>query len=257
MNNMPCRVIEDLLPLYVDKACSEESCLLVEQHLVSCDYCRKQLEEMKGTVVIPPVAEEEQRVQDERAIQLLAKAWHKTKWFAWVKGLVAAGVIFASVILGYIWLSEWKLVEIPSTSFEVSELYQLSDGTISYRLKATDGYEVRSLKFTVDDEGDAYVVGHRAVISNKIDVNLEIGRSANSIHQFNPNMQTVFSFNSKRELIPQPKITKLYYGTKESNFLIWQEGMELPKASAELEEYWHNHNARIDEQLNIEIENNK
>lgn len=260
MTDMPCSVIKDLLPLYVDKACSEESILLVEQHLASCSHCKEQLEGMRGGVLSPSAVQEPEKQceqeQEERVIQSLAKAWHRTKWFAWIKGLVAATIVFVGVVFLYIWLTEWKLVEIPATSFEASELYQLSDGTITYRLKAIDGYEVRSITLTGDEEGNAYVIGHRPFISERRDVNFEIGRMANSIHQFNPNTQFVFDLNNKHELKPQPKIKALYYGTKENNFLIWKEGMSLPGASTELEEYWDRYNARVDASLN-EQSNNK
>ena len=42
-----CNVIEDLLPLYVDEAASEDSRQLVEEHLKGCPSCRKMLEEIK------------------------------------------------------------------------------------------------------------------------------------------------------------------------------------------------------------------
>lgn len=38
---MDCHVIQDLLPLYVDSCCSEESARLVEDHLTVCPQCRR------------------------------------------------------------------------------------------------------------------------------------------------------------------------------------------------------------------------
>ncbi|BDF33816.1 hypothetical protein CE91St62_18820 [Lachnospiraceae bacterium] len=37
-----CNIIQDLLPLYLDDACSKESRELVEEHLAQCAICRKQ-----------------------------------------------------------------------------------------------------------------------------------------------------------------------------------------------------------------------
>ena len=51
MKMMKCEVIQDLLALYADDCCSEESKKLVEEHLRSCPECRKVLEEMKTPVV--------------------------------------------------------------------------------------------------------------------------------------------------------------------------------------------------------------
>lgn len=43
-----CNTIYDLLPLYVKGLCSEESCIIVDEHLEGCSNCRKKLEIMKS-----------------------------------------------------------------------------------------------------------------------------------------------------------------------------------------------------------------
>lgn len=44
---MNCKIIKDLLPLYVDECCSEESGQLVKEHLNTCADCRKAFEYMR------------------------------------------------------------------------------------------------------------------------------------------------------------------------------------------------------------------
>lgn len=44
---MDCNVIRDLLPLYLDDCCSEESTRLVRQHLDACPCCKKTADAMK------------------------------------------------------------------------------------------------------------------------------------------------------------------------------------------------------------------
>ena len=46
---MDCNVIMDLLPLYVDEYCSEESARLVAEHLEACESCRKIYDQMRET----------------------------------------------------------------------------------------------------------------------------------------------------------------------------------------------------------------
>ena len=41
--NIPCDTIRDLLPLYHDEVCSQESRKLVEEHLAGCESCRAEL----------------------------------------------------------------------------------------------------------------------------------------------------------------------------------------------------------------------
>ena len=44
---MNCNVIQDLLPLFVDRCCSEESAQLVKSHTARCVSCKKTLEAME------------------------------------------------------------------------------------------------------------------------------------------------------------------------------------------------------------------
>ena len=46
-----CEIIQDLLALYHDKVCSEESTQAVEQHLTSCEKCREMSEQLKNTTL--------------------------------------------------------------------------------------------------------------------------------------------------------------------------------------------------------------
>ncbi len=48
-----CDVIEDLLPLYAEGLTSDDTGLLVEEHLKTCTDCKKQLESMKNPKEIP------------------------------------------------------------------------------------------------------------------------------------------------------------------------------------------------------------
>lgn len=48
-----CKIIEDLLPLYHDGVCSEESREMVDEHLAQCEDCRKSLELIDGELLSP------------------------------------------------------------------------------------------------------------------------------------------------------------------------------------------------------------
>ena len=41
MNKIPCKIIEDLLPMYIDQVCSNETKEIIENHLKQCDKCAK------------------------------------------------------------------------------------------------------------------------------------------------------------------------------------------------------------------------
>lgn len=44
---MNCNVIKDLIPLYIDGCCSEESEKIINEHIENCGSCKKLYEEMK------------------------------------------------------------------------------------------------------------------------------------------------------------------------------------------------------------------
>ena len=47
--NYPCGIIKDLLPLYIDDVCNEESKQAIYNHLLECEKCRNYYEAMKST----------------------------------------------------------------------------------------------------------------------------------------------------------------------------------------------------------------
>src|SRR5699024_4093869 len=58
--NVPCGLIQDLLPLYYDEVCSQESRSLVEEHLAECPACRQRLADL--SVPLPTPEKEEETV---------------------------------------------------------------------------------------------------------------------------------------------------------------------------------------------------
>ena len=50
---LSCKVINDLLPLYYDDVCSEETKMIVEEHLKECEGCRNVVEKMKVEFYAP------------------------------------------------------------------------------------------------------------------------------------------------------------------------------------------------------------
>ncbi len=50
MNKIPCEIIQDLLPLYVDNVCNEKSRIYIEEHLSTCKKCSNYLASLKGDI---------------------------------------------------------------------------------------------------------------------------------------------------------------------------------------------------------------
>ena len=53
MERINCNVTRDLLPLYIDDVVSQDSRILVKEHLESCEACRNEAEKMNEALKIP------------------------------------------------------------------------------------------------------------------------------------------------------------------------------------------------------------
>ena len=59
---IPCNVIQDLLPLYADDACSEESRRMVQEHLEECGECGRMLERLQSQEIESNLKNEKENV---------------------------------------------------------------------------------------------------------------------------------------------------------------------------------------------------
>ena len=96
MSKKSCELIKDLLPLYVDDVCSEESRKMVTEHLASCGNCRDELNKMKTELNITEKADKD------------IKAFRKIKRRLFI-GKIIAALIGAFIIfqVGAVWVINW------------------------------------------------------------------------------------------------------------------------------------------------------
>lgn len=60
---MDCNIVKDLIPLYIDGCCSDESKQLVEKHTKNCESCKALLTEMQTPAEIVTLPEAPLRMQ--------------------------------------------------------------------------------------------------------------------------------------------------------------------------------------------------
>ena len=84
MNNQTCEIIQDLLPLYCDGVCSEESRQLIQSHVRGCARCREELRLMSLPVNL------EENTVEVNAVEAASRVWKKNTWKAFRRGLGAA-----------------------------------------------------------------------------------------------------------------------------------------------------------------------
>lgn len=91
--NYPCGIIKDLLPLYIDDVCNEESRTAVEIHLSECENCRNcyaSMESSEGFIMKNIDNSEDMKMADS-----LKKAKGKI-----LKRVIIASVMSALVVIG-------------------------------------------------------------------------------------------------------------------------------------------------------------
>lgn len=101
MDHISCRIIEDMLPLYVDGVCSEESKNAVESHISTCEECCKKLEQMKHSL---PKSEIQNNIDDGAMLQKLSATW-KSKTKINIKSSVFC-IIFYVLAIGTLFLTQ-------------------------------------------------------------------------------------------------------------------------------------------------------
>lgn len=67
MEKIPCSIVKDLLPLYIDQILSTETVKFVEAHLQTCENCKREYEALTQELVMPSIP----KVQEENKKTLL------------------------------------------------------------------------------------------------------------------------------------------------------------------------------------------
>ena len=99
---MNCEIVRDLLPLYEDGLCSEESRGAVEEHLKTCEACRKLLPEGPAEAGQEPAAEESSAAE-RGVLQGISREWKRQKRRSWRRGILLGFALLARpLLMGYL-----------------------------------------------------------------------------------------------------------------------------------------------------------
>ena len=101
-----CKVIEDLLPLYHDGVCSEESKEFVERHLCDCQSCRESLETLNADFEDALSAQEQ--TEEMKALKTIGSVFKRKKRNA---VLIGIGITFAVLIFLFAAYNIWWYIQ--------------------------------------------------------------------------------------------------------------------------------------------------
>lgn len=122
--NISCKIAEDLLPLYLDDSCSEDSRTALEEHLNGCPSCRAKRDRMQSKVMddihiqssAPKLADYAKKVRSHRLR-------------AAVSAVLVTIILSAVLALGYLTVRDMYLQSSPV-------VFEVEPGT--YNLTAND-----------------------------------------------------------------------------------------------------------------------
>ena len=92
---LPCKVIEDILPMYYDSVCSKESASLIEEHLKDCTNCRNILSQLQDDISIP-----QKNVDDIKPLKKIQKRYKKKRVYWLVTIIVVLLLVPMAFIIG-------------------------------------------------------------------------------------------------------------------------------------------------------------
>lgn len=225
---MNCEIVRDLLPLYHDRVCSEESRRAVEEHLEGCGACRQLLADMDAPL---PAAEKTETKDDVSALQRIAGEWRRGKWKSWLKGAAAAAL--ACALLAGLWVlaTQWVIFDVDPVKIQVTDLRQLSDGRILYHFRIDDDRDLGSVYWDFGEDGDVWLLPKRALYTEKRNEYL-------SMADFDQVLSIPELNNWAQDMGIEMETVRIWYGKDENRVLVWEKNMELPAASAHDEEVY-------------------
>lgn len=128
---LSCKVIEDMLPMYYDGVCSDESATLVEEHLKECPQCSRVLADLHSGINIP-----QKPVDDLKPLEGIQKKWKKSKWTYIRRGIciTLAALLLVTAVLTGIWYFSYakyyyQLTETMEQTTKEDRVFTTSDYT--------------------------------------------------------------------------------------------------------------------------------
>ncbi len=152
--NYNCGIIDDLLPLYADGACSEESKAAIEAHLASCEACRKKLERMQSDTVVSETIKSAGKITVTKYAKKVRK--HRIKLAI---GVVAISVIAACLLsLVFLTLKDMHNYANPIIYEVETGTYNLTSNDLEVAVADIDDYifftNNTKIEVSVDNDAD-------------------------------------------------------------------------------------------------------
>ena len=255
MSKVSCNIIRDLMVLYEDHVCSEESRQMVEEHIKECEECHRLFQMSEKELPDISLGKDRREVKSsaDELREISRRACKKLeRKITYRHILIVSIMLVVAVIASTIW-TEWLKYEInvvPSEEIQVTELYELESGDIYCTFKCKDDFihvnssgiivpEGRRLEDCDDGWQEIYFQYsrpfdppvHELIYGNEISVIFTKTESSRQFQEKNEDGEWIYSGGYTHNC------TAVYYGRKDKadKLLVWEEGQEIEPAPEEVE----------------------
>ena len=131
-----CNISDDILPLYLENICSEDSRAALEEHLQECASCREKLARMKNNSIIPDIKKKESQIQ-------ITNYTEKIKRHRFKVGILAVLIsVFSACILSLCFLTVKDMYAQANPIIHEVEngVYNLTDNALEITAEDIDQY---------------------------------------------------------------------------------------------------------------------
>lgn len=151
--NYPCGLIQDLLPLYIDGICSEESKKVIEEHLSNCSECKQFLKTMQEADSM------EIGIPDSEHERLKAASFKGVKKKLFRKQLLVAIVSIAILVLIIISTISALKNTVKVVEYDNNVTVSMVDGDLIGRLQGSQIHQIKIKRVTnvIDGQGKNYL----------------------------------------------------------------------------------------------------
>ena len=147
-----CKIVQDLLPNYIDKLTSKETNTYIEEHIKDCNECQKILEAMQKDISV------EDKKREKKKIKYIKKYNHKLR----ILKISLLSIIFIIIILFAAFpgrnmmiiaslQNKFKEYEQQSDNVYIKTLYYPSQAIATYDNYYKDGVEKHVMTFPEDN----------------------------------------------------------------------------------------------------------
>lgn len=145
-----CGIIKDLLPLYVDHVCSDESKELIDEHLLECEQCKSYMDSLRESQDVEDVAYDEEK--ERRKVKMMLGMKKKILF----RNILVA--VFTVLILGGACTSVIHYLK--RTTVPISETKQMEvvyeNGDLVLNITDAIWSDASGVRFTLTEDGKSY-----------------------------------------------------------------------------------------------------